>query len=140
MIKNFLSPYTKSAKLNMTSLLLRIGLGVLMIPHGYGKYLKFDTLSGRFMDFMGLGSEISLGLAIFSELVCSILLVVGLTTRGIIIPLIITMLTAAFVAHAGDPLSDKEHSLLYLIGYGAIFIMGAGRYSLDAMIFKKRAF
>lgn len=140
MIHNFLAPYTKSAKINWASLILRIGFGVLMIPHGYGKLTRFDSLSERFMDFMGLGSYTSLVLAISAEFVCSVLLILGLSTRAILIPLMITMLTAAFIAHAGDPLGDKEHSLMYLIGYLAIFIMGAGKYSVDTVLFKKRAY
>ncbi len=140
MIHNFLAPYTKSAKINWASLILRIGFGVLMIPHGYGKLTRFDSLSERFMDFMGLGSYTSLVLAISAEFACSVLLILGMTTRAILIPLMITMLTAAFIAHAGDPLGDKEHSLMYLIGYLAIFIMGAGKYSIDAVLFKKRAY
>ena len=140
MIHNFLAPYTKSAKINWASLILRIGFGVLMIPHGYGKLTRFDSLSERFMDFMGLGSYTSLVFAISAEFVCSVLLILGLSTRAILIPLMITMLTAAFIAHAGDPLGDKEHSLMYLIGYLAIFIMGAGKYSVDTVLFKKRAY
>ena len=92
------------------------------------------------MDFIGLGSTVSLSLAIFAELICSALLILGLGTRAILIPLIITMITAAFIAHGADPLGDKEPSLMYLIGYVSIFIMGAGKYSLDAMVFKQRAF
>ena len=140
MVRDFLSPYIKSAKINWASLILRVGLGVLMIPHGYGKYTRFDNLGDRFMDFIGLGSTVSLSLAIFAELICSALLILGLGTRAILIPLIITMITAAFIAHGADPLGDKEPSLMYLIGYVSIFIMGAGKYSLDAMVFKQRAF
>lgn len=140
MFRTFISPYIKSSKINWASLILRAGLGLLMIPHGYGKYSRFEEMSGQFMDFMGLGSSISLGLAVFAELICSAMLVLGLATRAVLIPLIITMLTAAFIAHAGGPLGEKEHSLMYLIGYLSIFIMGAGKYSLDAMVFKPKAY
>ncbi|WP_421874734.1 DoxX family protein [Marinoscillum sp.] len=140
MLYNLLTPAIKSSSVNWASLILRVGMGVLMIPHGYGKLERFEGLSTRFMDFMGLGSSTSLILAIFAELVCSILLVLGFCTRAIIIPLIITMITAAFVAHADDPLSDKEHSLMYLTAYLAIFILGTGKYSIDALLFKKRAY
>lgn len=111
-----------------------------MIPHGYGKYQNFEKYSERFMDFMGLGGPVSLGLTIFAELICSSLLIAGLATRAVLIPLIITMLTAAFVAHANDPLDKKEHALMYLIGYLAIFIMGAGKYSVDNALFRKKVF
>lgn len=140
MIRQFLAPHVQSPKINWASLIIRIGFGVLMIPHGYGKYTNFDSISTRFMTFLGLSGEISLGLAIFAELVCSVLLVLGLATRAVLIPLIITMITAAFVAHSNDPLDVKEHSLMYLVGYLAIFILGAGKYSIDALLFKQKAF
>lgn len=120
--------------------MIRVGFGVLMIPHGYGKFTKFSEYAPKFMSFLGLNGEISLGLAVFAELVCSILLVVGFSTRAVLIPLMITMITAAFVAHAGDPLDTREHSLMYLVGYIAIFIMGAGKYSLDNLMFRKTVF
>jgi putative oxidoreductase len=48
------------------------------------------------------------------------------------------MSVAAFVAHAADPLQVKELSLLYLAVFASIFVTGAGKYSLDALLFKKR--
>jgi putative oxidoreductase len=58
----------------------------------------------------------------------------GLFTRLSVIPLIITMLVAAFVAHAGDPFSSKEPALLYLIPYLALLFSGPGKFSLDFYI------
>jgi putative oxidoreductase len=41
----------------------------------------------------------------------------------------------ALLIHGSDPLGDKEHALLYLYTYLAIFLTGAGKYSIDAKVF-----
>jgi putative oxidoreductase len=41
------------------------------------------------------------------------------------------MAVAVFFAHAGDPFARKELALLYLLIFSVIFILGAGKYSLD---------
>ena len=42
------------------------------------------------------------------------------------------MLVAAFIIHGADPLGDKEHALLFGVGYLVIMILGPGRISIDA--------
>ena len=119
-------------------LLLRIGAGGLMVPHGWGKLERLRTglAEGevRFYDWMGLGEEISLGLAVFGELVAPVFIVLGLWTRWMSVPAAITMAVAAFGAHAGDPISDKEHALLFLVPFAVLALMGGGRYSLGYQI------
>ena len=50
------------------------------------------------------------------------------------VPAAITMAVAAFGAHAGDPISDKEHALLFLVPFAVLALMGGGRYSLGYRI------
>jgi len=79
---------------------------------------------------------ISHGLAVFTELVCSILLVLALFTRFALIILIGCMSIITFLIYSSDPLGDKEHTILYLFTYLAIFLTGAGKYSIDKNVFK----
>ncbi len=123
---------------NFATLILRLSFGGLMLTHGFKKLANYNTLSEKFMDFMGLGSEFSLILTIGSELGCAILLILGLFTRFAAIPLIITMLVATFLAHGNSPLAEKEMALLYLAGYFAILLLGSGRFSLDFLIFNQK--
>jgi len=58
----------------------------------------------------------------------------GLLTRMAVVPLIITMLVAAFVIHGGDPFKKMESALLYLIPFIVIFWQGAGKFSIDEFI------
>lgn len=77
-------------------------------------------------------------LAIFSELVCSILLILGLGTRLIIIPLILTMVVVVFIINGQQTLGHKESGLLFLLPFVVILFMGPGRISLDQFIFGKK--
>ena len=123
---------------DLSLLLVRICFGGLMlVNHGMGKFYKlFGDDPIKFGDPLGIGMEASLGLAVFAEVLCAGLLVIGLFTRLSAIPLIITMLVAAFIVHGGDPLKKMEMALLYLIPYLVLLFNGAGRYSIDELIEK----
>jgi putative oxidoreductase len=112
-------------------LFLRLGVAALMASHGYGKLTSFAELSGKFPDPLDVGTTASLGLTVFAEFFCSIALALGLFTRLSTIPLIITMLVAAFVINADAPWGDKELAVLYLIPFLALLFSGPGRISLD---------
>ena len=64
------------------------------------------------MDVLGMGTTLSLGLAVFAEVVCSVLVLLGLGTRLAVIPLSITMLIVAFHVHMADPFAKQEMSLI----------------------------
>lgn len=116
-------------------LVLRLGLGLTMlISHGWGKYQNFSVMATKFPDPLGVGSQLSLTLAVFAEVVCSALIVLGLATRLALTQLIATMVVAFFIIHANDPFQKKELAFMYLIGYVALFITGPGRLSIDAWL------
>jgi putative oxidoreductase len=118
-------------------LAVRLLSGGMMLTHGLP---KFDRLFGegpvKFADPFGLGPEISLGLVLFAEVGCSLLVMAGFKTRWATLPLLFTMLMAAFYAHGSDPFSDKELSLTFFTLFLSILISGGGRFSLDGWIEK----
>lgn len=124
---------------NWASLILRLTLGGLMARHGYSKLMQMLGGDYSFADPIGLGEPASLVLTVFSEFFCSLLLMLGLWTRMALIPLIFTMLVIVFVMHFSDPLDDKEHPLMYLLPYVALFLLGSGRFSLDAFFSKNKS-
>lgn len=109
-----------------------------MMTHGWSKIQNFEGMVESGFDPIGMGATLSVILLIGAEFVASLFIVLGLLTRLSAIPLIVAMSVAAFVAHAADPLQVKELSLLYLAVFASIFVTGAGKYSLDALLFKKR--
>jgi len=130
----------KESFLNAWGLLvLRVGVGSLMLfGHGWGKLSNFSAIAPNFPDPLGFGSGVSLGLAVFAEFFCSLALIFGFLTRVAAIPLIITMLMAAFVIHAADPFKKMELALVYLVPFLTILLSGPGKYSIDRLMFKKQ--
>lgn len=132
-------PGDYAVNVNVALVILRVAIGILMLTHGIGKFEKL--VSGepiQFSDPLGVGATTSLVLAVFAEVLCSILLMVGLFTRFAAIPLLITMLVAAFIVHANDGFGKQEFALLYALIYLTIAFIGAGKYSLDNLISKNR--
>ena len=118
-------------------LLFRLCLGGLMIAnHGWMKIVNYEVLKTQFLDFLGLGSQISLILAITAEILCSILLIFGLYTRVVLIPLIVTMLVA-IGTHGWQIFGEAEMGFLYLLGFVFLFIVGPGDKSIDARMNKR---
>jgi len=102
-----------------------------MLTHGIPKVQRVFSGNWHFSDPIGLGPQISLFLASFAEAGCSVLIILGLSTRLATIPLMITMSVAAFIQHGDDPFSRKETALLYLVIFFLLFFFGGGKYSLD---------
>jgi putative oxidoreductase len=120
-------------------LLLRLGTGVTMAAaHGLPKLERLFSESPRFADPFGIGVVPSLALAVFGELVCGVLIAIGLGTRLAAVPFAVTMLTAMLVVHAADPWGEKEHAFLFLVPALALVLTGPGRYSIDAWIARRR--
>ncbi|MFV0605581.1 MAG: DoxX family protein [Niabella sp.] len=126
------------AGLNFGLLLIRVIAGSTMaVNHGLKKINNFDAIIQKgFIDPFGIGMKASLGLTIFAEVFCAILLVAGLLTRLATIPLIIAMSVAFFIAHHGQLFGDGESPALFLFIFIALFFTGPGKYSIDKMIGK----
>ncbi len=116
--------------LNVLILILRIVIAVLMLTHGVPKLVNLLNGNFSFADPIGLGPELSLVLAIFAEVFCSLFILVGYKSRLASMPLIFTMLVALLVVHSNDPITQHWNILLYILGYGLLLHLGGGKYSL----------
>lgn len=119
---------------HLALLIFRAAVGVFILTHGFPKLMKL--MSGaeiQFLDPFGFGMTATFVLAMLAEFVGGILVIVGYGTRLAVIPLMITMLSAAFLAHGDDPFSVKEKPLLFFLCFALLFVLGSGRYSLDRL-------
>ena len=119
---------------SLALLIHRLAFGGMMLTHGTPKLLHFTQRADAFSDPFGIGSGLSLGLVVFAEFFCAILIMLGFATRFAAIPLIITMSAAAFIIHGGDPFGKQEMALMYLAAFLVLLITGAGNVSLDKAI------
>ncbi|MGE4568101.1 MAG: DoxX family membrane protein [Bacteroidales bacterium] len=119
---------------SLALLFLRLFVGVIMLTHGWPKLMGFSEMSGGFPDPLHIGTLPSLSLAVFAEVFCSVLLIVGAFTRLAAGVLIVNMAVALFVIHG--PVTDTntlaELPLFYLVVYIYLFLSGPGKYAVDA--------
>ena len=134
-ILRFLFPTTRyTARASLFLLAARVVFGLLLMSHGIAKLQNFEALSATFPDPLGVGSRMSLVLAVFGEVVCAAGCVAGLLYRLALIPMIFTMCVALFVVHGNDPFAVKELAAIYLSVFVLMYISGPGNYALDRLI------
>jgi len=124
---------------NLGLLVLRVWLGLsMLLLHGWSKVEKYSGMSQGFPDPLGVGPAMSLNLVIFAEVLCALLLVVGLAARLAAIPLVVTMAVAFFGIHGGTLVGEGngEMAFIYLAGFVALLIAGPGRFSFDHLILR----
>lgn len=121
-------------KMNIALFILRVAPASMMLfLHGLPKISGYGQIVSAFPDPTGLGSSVALVLAIFTEVFCSIGVLLGIFTRFSSLLLFLTMIIAALIVHAMDPIGRKEFALLYAIPFLVISLIGPGKYSVDGM-------
>jgi putative oxidoreductase len=124
-------------------LLLRLGVGVFMAAHGWGKVQMIMEGKPFPADPIGLGPQLSLYMVTAAEFGCAILVILGLFTRLAAVPVAFAMGVAAFVAHANDPWFNtgmgaaKEGALMFMIPFLALVFTGPGQFSLDHLLWSR---
>ncbi|GAA4155976.1 DoxX family protein [Chryseobacterium ginsenosidimutans] len=137
---NYLNSTNSNSVLKDVMLLVvRVFIGFAMLSHGFPKLqMLLEGGKTEFFDFLGMGTQVTLGLTVFAEFVCSILLILGLFSRIALGFLIFTMIIAGFVVHGADPFAKQEMSLIYLSIYLLLIVFGAGKFSVDHLIEKRK--
>ena len=110
---------------------LRFTAGFLMlIYHGLPKALNIPAIFIDFPDPLRISPLLSSISVIFSEVLCSLLLMLGIKVRWAAAPLIFTMFVAGFIFHFEDPFAQKEKAILFMCMYVTTFIYGSDKYCL----------
>ena len=137
MLKRFLFPVKPDGTfISVILLIVRVVFGGMLMNHGIDKWANYQELSAVFPDPLGIGSPLSLGLAIFGELACSMAFIIGFLYRLAMIPMIFTMCVAFFIVHADDPFAVKELAFVYLVVFVLMYIVGPGKFAVDRWISK----
>jgi putative oxidoreductase len=135
-MKKLLSVAYRDWAFNCAMLVLRAASGALIIPYGYDKLIHFAEKKNVFMNFMGMGSTLSLALVIFAEFFCGMFIVLGLFTRLAVIPLVIAMGVVVFKANHADFFGKAASGVMFLSSFTAILLCGPGKISADGLINK----
>ncbi|MFT3747740.1 MAG: DoxX family protein [Agriterribacter sp.] len=135
-MKRLLSTGYTDWAFNIALFVLRVTAGLMMIPHGYDKLIHFAEKKNNFINFLGLGSTVSLSMVIFAEFFCSIFVMIGLFTRFTVMPLVIAMAVALFKAHGNAIFTQGEKAALFLAIFLGILLVGPGKASVDGVMGK----
>src|SRR5690606_5144513 len=104
---------------------------MLLVGHGLGTLGGVCQIAPNLPGPIGLAGSFTLAFAVFAEVPISMAIIAGVFATYPVIPLVITMLTAAIVVHGADPLSKIEFALLYAVPLITLFFTGSGDFSLD---------
>ena len=117
---------------NIALLLLRIVFaGSMLYGHGLSKFYRLIEGDLSFANPIGIGEAPTLVLAVFSEFLAPLFILIGFKTKIFSFFPAATMFVAAFIVHLSDPFARKEKAILFLIGFIVIMMMGPGKYSID---------
>jgi putative oxidoreductase len=127
----------KLAAYNDIALLVgRILIGLLFVMAAYGKFSGLAGTTGYFSK-LGVPAPSILGpLVALFELLTGVLVIVGFKTRLVALAIAIFVVIAALLAHTNFADQDQVNHFLknFAIAGGclALFVSGAGAYSVDA--------
>ena len=112
-------------------LFLRLsGSALLLVVHGLPKLLDFAHELTLIEDPIGLGAPLTLSLAILAEVLCPLLIAVGLFTRVACVPILVLLLVSLLLVHPQWTLAEGQFGWLLLILFTTVLLAGPGRYAV----------
>jgi putative oxidoreductase len=122
----------ESTRQDLGLLFLRIsGALFLLWVHGLPKLLNYSEQLQLIEDPFHLGANITLLLAIFAEVLCPLLIIVGVLVRLACLPILAVLLIALLVVHPEWTLFEAQFGWLLLIIFTTLLISGPGRLVLS---------
>ncbi len=117
-------------------LLARILIGVLFLIAAYNKFKGYGGTVGYFTKLGIPAPDITVPLSIAFEAAVGVLLLVGYQTRTVVLAVAAFCVVAALFAHTniadGNQFNHLLKNLAIAGGCLALFVTGAGAYSIDA--------
>ena len=113
------------------TLVLRLVAAAVFIPTGLGKFVNHDAYVERFerWGFGAAAGEVAILVGVV-EVVCGLMLLLGVAPRAAALALIGNMVGALATAGRVDGGQDVWLPLVMIVVLGAIVVEGAGRWSV----------
>lgn len=128
--------------LNVSILLLRLAVGIILFVAGAGKVMGWfggqgiDATIDIFVSKMGIHPILAY-LSCYTEFIGGFLLIVGLLTRPAAFAITINMLVATVLMLPNGFMTGASYPFSVMVSSLVILLAGPMGYSLDALIFGK---
>lgn len=110
-------------------LVLRVCTAVLVILiHGLPKLMHWQAEMQHIDDPLHLGGAITLACALFAEIICPVLIIVGLWTRLACLPMLFLLAVSMWLVHPDWTLEQGQFGWLLMILFSGIALAGPGRF------------
>lgn len=123
-------------------LFLRVTAALLLLQiHGLPKLLNWSVELQRIEDPFGLGPTLTLAMAVFAEVVCPLLLILGVFARLACLPVLAVLGVALVVVHPEWTLEQAQFAWLFTVLFAGLAITGPGAWAIKTpALFAKRSF
>ncbi|MEJ0003050.1 MAG: DoxX family membrane protein [Pararobbsia sp.] len=116
-------------------LFLRVGASlVVLIIHGLPKVRHYASEAAAIEDPFHFGRKITIGFAIFAEVVCPFFVIAGFATQLAALPVVVLTAVALVRVHPEWTAQQAQFAWMLLVLFGTIAIAGAGHYTLVGML------
>lgn len=138
LLKKSIATAQTEVHLGLGLLFLRVfGAFALLRTHGWPKLMDLEGTLRHIPDPIGFGQTFATYYAIFANVFCAFLVMLGLFTRWASFAIVSITLSGLFLVHATDPAKVQDTPLIYSIVFITLIILGSGKYSFDGLLEKK---
>lgn len=131
LLRRLIGPFTPDAGLLFTRI---AGAALLLHVHGVPKIVHYQEELAHIDDPLGIGRGLTLWCALFAEVVCPVLIALGLFTRLAALPVVFLLAVSMVLVHPDWSVAEGQFGWLLVIVFGTVALTGAGRYSLDGKL------
>jgi putative oxidoreductase len=141
-IAKLVYPQALAPRIDLGLLLLRVATILpLFLKHGLEKILNFSQMAQQFPDPLHIGMLPTLVIAYISDVLCSVLVMLGVATRWAALFMFSNLLVAWSLRQGFMFWSRQnwhgEMTVVYLGALLAILFTGPGKYSIDGLILRR---
>ena len=117
-------------------LFLRVSSSAFLLGvHGLPKLLDYKTQLQTIEDPFHIGANVTLMLAIFAEVLCPVLIIVGLFVRLACLPILSVLWIALLIVHPQWSIEEGQFAWLLLILFTSVLIAGPGQIAFNVRFF-----